>query len=176
MGRSPNVMPGDKLLGCTVPASFQYMYTYIQAVCRAPSGQTGTKCQQLQSGQDRTTRDLILLYRPGLPGLYSEDSCCFCNQKPKVPGKAEPGMQAAHLVVSLDRPQPHGELEAEEVVGANGLELQQLAEGHQLRPCEVIQGQLIFKQLGKTQDLLITGSLTCLSDLQEQSRGLPTGW
>lgn len=32
-----------------------------------------------------------------------------------------------YLVVSLDGAQPHGELKAEEVVGANGLQLQQLA-------------------------------------------------
>lgn len=47
-------------------------------------------------------------------------------------------MQGTHLVVGLDGPQPHGELEAQEVVGADGLELQQLTECHQLWPCEVI--------------------------------------
>ena len=75
----------------------------------------------------------------------------------------------AHLVVGLDGAQPHGELEAQEVVGAHGLQLQQLAQRHQLQAREVVQGQLVLKQFGKPHDFLVAGSLTRLSDLREPS-------
>lgn len=51
----------------------------------------------------------------------------------------------ANLVVGLYGAQSHGELEAQEAIGADGLKLQQLAQGHQLRPGEVIHGQLVLK-------------------------------
>ena len=73
-----------------------------------------------------------------------------------------------HLVIGLDGAQPHGELEAQEVVGAHGLQLQQLAQRHQLRPRQVVQRQLVLEQLGETQDLLVAGSLPRLSNLREQ--------
>lgn len=49
-------------------------------------------------------------------------------------------MDIAHiyLVVCTDGTQFHDELEAQEVVGADGLKLQQFAQGHQLRPRQVI--------------------------------------
>lgn len=76
--------------------------------------------------------------------------------------------RAAHLVVGPDGAEPHGELEAQEAVGAHGLQLQQPTQRHELRPREVVQGQLVLEQFGETDDFLIAGSLPGLSDLQEQ--------
>lgn len=73
--------------------------------------------------------------------------------------------QDSHLVVRTDGPQLHDELEAEEVVCADGLELQEAAESHQLRPGEVVQRQLVLEQLGEFDDLLITGTFARVPDL-----------
>lgn len=96
---------------------------------------------------------------------------CEADRPPAMPPllRGWPDLEAVtHLVVRLDGAEPHGELEAQEVVGAHGLQLQQLAQRHQLRPREVVQGQLVLKQFGETNDFLIAGSLPSLSDLQEQ--------
>lgn len=77
------------------------------------------------------------------------------------------GRQDSHLVVCSDGPQLHDELEAQEVVGADGLELQEAAEGHQLRPREVVQRQLVLEQLGEFDDLLIAGTFTRVPDLKK---------
>lgn len=71
-----------------------------------------------------------------------------------------------YLIVGTDGPQLHDELEAEKVVGADGLELQETAEGHQLRPGQVVQGQLVLEQFGEAYDLLIAGTLPGVPDLQ----------
>lgn len=71
-----------------------------------------------------------------------------------------------YLVVCSDGPQLHDELEAQEVVGADGLELQEATESHQLRPGQVVQSQLVLKQFGELQDLLVAGSLAGVTDLR----------
>lgn len=53
--------------------------------------------------------------------------------------------RALYLVICADGPQLHDELEAEEVVGPDGLELQETAESHQLGSSQVVQSQLILK-------------------------------
>lgn len=72
-----------------------------------------------------------------------------------------------HLVVGLDVPQPEQQLEAEQVVGADGLQLQQFAQSHQLRPLQVLQGQLVLKELGEADDLLRAGPVAAVPDLNK---------
>lgn len=78
-----------------------------------------------------------------------------------------------HLVVGLDAAQPQQQLEAQQVVGAQGLQLQQLAQGHQLRPLQVLQGQLILEELGETQDLLRAGLPAAGRELREAQTNSP---
>ena len=70
-----------------------------------------------------------------------------------------------YLVVCTDGSQLHDELEAEEVVGPDGLQLQETAESHQLRSGQVVQRQLVLEQFGELQDLLITGTFTRVPNL-----------
>lgn len=70
-----------------------------------------------------------------------------------------------YLVICTDGSQLHDELEAEEVVGPDGLQLQETAESHQLRSGQVVQSQLVLKQFGELQDLLITGTFTRVPNL-----------
>lgn len=70
-----------------------------------------------------------------------------------------------HLVVGLDAAQPQQQLEAQQVVGAQGLQLQQLAQSHQLGPLQVLQGQLILEELGETHNLLRAGLVATVTDL-----------
>lgn len=53
----------------------------------------------------------------------------------------------SHLVVGLDGAQLHHELEAQQVIGADGLQLQQFAQRYQLRPLQMFQRQLVLKKL-----------------------------
>ena len=75
-----------------------------------------------------------------------------------------------HLIVGAYGTELHDELKAQEVVGANGLQLQQPTQGHQLGPHQVVQRQLVLKQLGEADDLLITGPLTRVTDLRYRAR------
>lgn len=70
-----------------------------------------------------------------------------------------------YLVICTDGSQLHDELEAEEVVGPDGLQLQETAESHQLRSSQVVQSQLVLEQFGELQDLLITGTFTRVPNL-----------
>lgn len=72
-----------------------------------------------------------------------------------------------HLVIGLDVAQPQQQLEAEQVVGADGLQLQQLAQSHQLWPLQVLQGQLVLKELGEAHDLLRAGRVAAVMDLKQ---------
>lgn len=69
----------------------------------------------------------------------------------------------------MDGPQLHDELKAQEVVGSNGLELQEVAESHQLRSGQVVQSQFVLKQFGELHDLLVTGTFSRVPDLQKES-------
>lgn len=90
-------------------------------------------------------------------------------------------MGGSYLVICTDGPQLHDELETEEVVGPDGLELQKAAESHQLRSGQVVQSQLVLKQFGEFQDLLIAGTFAGVTYLQRienckiilDKRGLP---
>lgn len=73
-----------------------------------------------------------------------------------------------YLVVCTDGPQLHDKLEAEEIVGPDGLELQEAAQSYQLRSGQVVQRQLILKQFGEFHDLLITGTFTRVTYLHGQ--------
>ena len=88
------------------------------------------------------------------------------KKKQKTKTKHQHG--TSYLVISADGPQLHDELEAEEVVGPDGLELQETAEGHQLGPGQVVQGQLILKQFGEFNDLLIAGAFPRVPDLRHK--------
>lgn len=101
----------------------------------------------------------------------------LCNQLNTNPPGYEASQRSAapwppvtakdsYLVVRTDGPQLHDELEAQEVVCADGLELQEAAESHQLRPGEVVQRQLVLEQFGEFDDLLITGTFTRVPDLK----------
>lgn len=46
----------------------------------------------------------------------------------------------SYFVIGFYRLQHHQELEAEQIVGSEGLQLQQLAQGHQLGAVQVLQG------------------------------------
>lgn len=130
-----------------------------------------------------TPRDLIPRTRHAactsftlrLPTPSSAMSCK--NTRGKI--KHQPGRRPTFLFVALrylvvcsDGSQLHDELEAQEVVGADGLELQEATESHQLRPGQVVQSQLVLKQFGELQDLLVAGSLAGVTDLRRSgSRG-----
>lgn len=73
--------------------------------------------------------------------------------------------RGSYLVICTDGPQLHDELETEEVVGPDGLQLQETAESHQLRSGQVVQSQVILEQFGEFQDLLITGTFPGVPDL-----------
>lgn len=77
------------------------------------------------------------------------------------------GFRGSYLVICTDGPQLHDELEAEEVVGPHGLELQEAAESHQLRSGQVVQGELVLEQFGEFYDLLITGTFPRVPYLQK---------
>lgn len=79
-------------------------------------------------------------------------------------------LNSSYLVISMDGPQLHDKLKAQEVVGSNGLELQEAAESHQLRSGQVVQSQLVLKQFGEPYDLLITGTFSRVPDLQKESQ------
>lgn len=74
-------------------------------------------------------------------------------------------IKATNLIVGANVPQLHDELEAQEVVGADGLQLQQAAQRHQLGAGQVVQRQLVLKQFGEAQDLLVAGTLARAADL-----------
>lgn len=84
--------------------------------------------------------------------------------------------RGSYLVVCTDGPQLHDELEAEEVVGPDGLELQETAESHQLRSGQVVQSQLILKQFGEFHDLLITGTFPRVAYLRRKLRLVKSLW
>lgn len=75
------------------------------------------------------------------------ESGCVCSVLIMIRGKLH--NRALYLVVSTDGPQLHDELEAEEVVGPNGLKLQETTESYKLRSGQVVQRQLILKQFGE---------------------------
>lgn len=77
----------------------------------------------------------------------------------------------SHLIVPLDGPELHHQLETQQVVGANGLQLQELTQSHQLRPLQVLQRQLILKQLRKPDNVLRRGLLACTPNLTRTRRG-----
>lgn len=72
----------------------------------------------------------------------------------------------SHLIVGLDGAQLHHQLETQQVIGANGLKLQQFAQGHQLRPLQMLQRQLILKELGELHDVFSAGLFTSVPHLQ----------
>lgn len=76
-----------------------------------------------------------------------------------------------HLIVCLDGSEPEQELKAEQVVGANGLQLKQLAKSHQVRPFQVLQGELVLKELGEAHDVLGAGLVAAATDL-DKARGI----
>lgn len=64
-------------------------------------------------------------------------------------------------------------MKAEQIVGANGLQLKQFAKSYQLRPLQVFQGQLILKQLGEAYDLLGTGLVAGVTNLNKAEASGP---
>lgn len=83
-----------------------------------------------------------MLYLLSLTNLIWSDLFCFDNDKRKCDHAKRTSTRLYHrgsyLVVCTDGPQLHDELEAEEVVGPDGLELQETAESHQLRSGQVV--------------------------------------
>lgn len=72
----------------------------------------------------------------------------------------------SHLIVRLDGSEFHHQLEAQQVVGANRLQLQQFAQSHQLGALQVLQRQLVLKQLGEADNVLRLGLLSCAPNLK----------
>lgn len=83
------------------------------------------------------------------------------------------GQYPSHLIIWLDGPELHHQLKTQQVVCADGLQLQQLAQSHQLRPLEVLQRQLVLKQLRKPNNVLCGGLLTCASHLKRTKKDIP---
>lgn len=77
----------------------------------------------------------------------------------------------SHLIVWLDGSQFHLQLKPEQVVGADRLQLQEFTESHQLRALQVLQRQLVLKQLGESNDVFCCWLLTCTSYLAHTHRG-----
>lgn len=75
-----------------------------------------------------------------------------------------------YLVVRSDGPELHDELKAQEVVGPDGLELQEAAERDQLGSGQVVQSELVLEQLGELYDLLVARTFPGVPDLQEPRR------
>lgn len=74
-----------------------------------------------------------------------------------------------NLVVGLDGAQLHHQLKAQQVVRSDGLQFQEFTQGHQLGALQVLQGQLILKQLGELHNVLCAGLLTCVPHLHTQN-------
>lgn len=72
-----------------------------------------------------------------------------------------------YFIIRLDGSEPQPELKAEQVVGADGLQLKQFAKSHELRPLQVFQGQLVLEQLGEAHDLLGAGPVAGVTDLRK---------
>ncbi|KAF3845120.1 hypothetical protein F7725_008283 [Dissostichus mawsoni] len=92
--------------------------------------------------------------------------CCFRCSSNHYRSQIRSSVTPRDLI-PLTRQALHDELEAQEVVGPDGLELQEPAESHQLRPGQVVQSQLVLEQFGEFDDLLITGSLPGVPYLQK---------
>lgn len=73
----------------------------------------------------------------------------------------------SHLIIWLDGSQFHHQLKTEQVVSADWLELQQFTESHQLGALQVLQRQLVLKQLGESYDVFSCGLLACTPYLAE---------
>lgn len=72
---------------------------------------------------------------------------------------------STYFIICLDSPELQQKLKAEQIVGANGLQLQQFAKCYQLRPFQVFQGQLILKKLGEAHNLLGAGFVASVTNL-----------
>lgn len=75
----------------------------------------------------------------------------------------------SHLIVGLDGAQLHHQLETQQVIGADGLQLQQFAQCHQLWPLQMLQCQLILKKLGELHNVFCAGLFTSVPHLQQTS-------
>lgn len=82
-------------------------------------------------------------------------------------GLQRPLKPPSHLIVWLDGSQFHHQLKPEQVVGADGLQLQQFTESHQLGALQVLQRQLVLEQLGESYDVFSCGLLACTPYLAE---------
>lgn len=80
----------------------------------------------------------------------------------------------SHLVIRLDGSQFHHQLKTEQVVGADGLQLQQFTESHQLGALQVLQRQLVLKQLGESYDVFSCGLLARTPYLAETRTSINT--
>lgn len=63
----------------------------------------------------------------------------------------------SHLVVGLDVAQLHHELEAQQVIGADGLQLQQFAQRYQLWPLQMFQRQFVLKEFRELHNVFSPG-------------------
>lgn len=72
---------------------------------------------------------------------------------------------STYFIICPDSPEPQQKLKAEQIVGANGLQLKQFAKCYQLWPLQVFQGQLILKELGEAHNLLGTGFVASVTNL-----------
>lgn len=74
---------------------------------------------------------------------------------------------STYFIICLDSSESQQQLKTEQIVGANGLQLKQFAKSYQLRPFQVFQGQLILKELGETYNLLGTGLMASVTNLNK---------
>lgn len=76
----------------------------------------------------------------------------------------------SHLIVCLDGSEHHHQLKTQQVVCADGLQLQQFTQSDQLGALQVLQRQLVLKQLRKPDNVLRGGLLACAPHLPETHR------
>lgn len=75
-------------------------------------------------------------------------------------------MISSHLVIWSDSSEFQHELKTQQVVRADGLQLQEFTQSNQLGALQVLQSQLVLKQLWKADDVLRGGLLTCATHLK----------
>lgn len=70
-----------------------------------------------------------------------------------------------YQIISLELPQLHPQLKSQVVVCSDGWQSQQPVNCFKLSSAHVVQSNLIFKQLGKPQDVFIAGLLSFPTNL-----------
>ena len=73
--------------------------------------------------------------------------------------------RGTHVIIDLEPLELHSEREPEEAVHAHGRQVKDATHGLQLLATQVLQGQLVLKELGVLDDLISRGLYALCSDL-----------